>query len=48
MARQGTHILDTGDAFPEIEMDLVGGGTMKVPADLGDGWKAVLFFRGYF
>ncbi len=48
MARQDAKILDSGDTFPGLEMDVVGGGKMNVPGDMGDGWKAVLLFRGYF
>ncbi|MFQ5911696.1 MAG: hypothetical protein ACE5JS_00760 [Nitrospinota bacterium] len=48
MAKQGSNFLDTGDALPELELTLVDGAKMKVPQDLGDGWKVFLFFRGYF
>jgi hypothetical protein len=48
VARQDSKILDGGDAFPALEMDIVGGGKMNVPGDMGDGWKAVLLIRGYF
>ncbi len=48
MAREGSTILDSGDALPELELTLVDGGKVNVPADLGDGWKVLLIFRGYF
>lgn len=48
MARQGSRILDSGDAFPEIEMNLASGGKMQIPSGLGNDWKVILFYRGHF
>ncbi len=48
MAREGSTILDSGDALPELGLTLVDSGKVNVPADLGDGWKVLLIFRGYF
>ena len=47
MARSDSQALDTGDTFPNLAWN-TDGGTINVPGDLGDGWKAVLIFRGYF
>ena len=38
--------LGNGDLFPEFSADLVGGGTLNLPADLAGGWGVVLFNRG--
>ena len=38
--------LKTGDSFPTMSFDLVGGGSSTVPADLGDGYKIILFLPG--
>ena len=48
MARSESKLLDTGDAFPKLSWNLPDGGTINVPGDMGDGWKVVLIFRGYF
>lgn len=38
--------LNNGDAFPDITLDLVGGGTVTIPADLAGSYAAVLIYRG--
>ncbi|HJM43810.1 MAG: hypothetical protein QGG90_12460 [Nitrospinota bacterium] len=48
MARSESKPLDTGDAFPNLSWSLPDGGTINVRGDMGDGWKVVLIFRGYF
>lgn len=40
--------LDTGDAFPSLTLNLVGGGTMTVPDDMAGGYKVILFYRGHW
>jgi peroxiredoxin len=39
-------LLHPGDTFPDVEIALVGGGTLNVPADLSGGFGVVLFNRG--
>ena len=38
--------LAAGDLFPATTITLSDGGTMTLPDDLGDGYKAILFYRG--
>ncbi|WP_420595506.1 peroxiredoxin family protein [Deinococcus sp.] len=38
--------LNNGDTFPTLSAELVGGGTLNLPADLAGGWSVVLFYRG--
>jgi len=40
--------LGIGDGFPPLTMDLVGGGTLDLPEGLGDGYRAILFYRGHW
>ena len=40
--------LDGGDTFPEITLELYGGGTRTLPADLETPWTLVLFYRGHW
>ena len=40
--------LKIGDSFPAMTFDLAGGGSSAVPADLGDGCKIILFYRGHW
>jgi hypothetical protein len=34
------------DQFPEIELDIVGGGSISLPSDAAGHWTYVLFYRG--
>jgi|ABPX01.1.fsa_nt_gi peroxiredoxin len=45
MARTGTP-LDTGDRFPEMRVTLTDGNSIKLPDDLGSGYKVILIYRG--
>ncbi len=38
--------LNNGDAFPEITLDIVGGGRVSLPADLTGFYAVVLIYRG--
>ena len=38
--------LHNGDPFPELKLDLVGGGGLVVPRDLAGSFAAVLIYRG--
>jgi len=40
--------LNTGDSFPPMTVDLVGGGSMNLPGDLDGGYNIVLFYRGHW
>ena len=38
--------LQNGDRFPDLAIDLVGGGTLAIPRDLAGSYAVVLFYRG--
>ena len=38
--------LGIGDPFPGITLDVVGGGTLDLPAGLDTKYKVILFYRG--
>lgn len=40
--------LETGDAMPEIRLQLVGGGTLSLPSDVDSDFGVALFYRGYW
>ncbi len=46
MGREGSVILDANDMFPEIDLQLISGETIKLPAATGEGYGIVLFYRG--
>ncbi len=48
MPRAGTTILDSGDEFPKLEIQRVGGGTLTLPDELGGSFGVVLFYRGHW
>ena len=48
MPREGTKILDSGDAFPKLEIQRAGGGTLSLPDVLGGSFGVVLFYRGHW
>lgn len=39
-------LLQPGDSFPTLKIDLVGGGTFEIPGDLAGSFGVVLFYRG--
>jgi hypothetical protein len=41
-------ILDSGDAFPRLSFDKVGGGQVCLPDDLAGEWGVVLLYRGHW
>ncbi len=45
MTKVNDLILDTGDAFPRLEIEKVGGGRIVLPDELGGSWGVVLFYR---
>ena len=40
--------LDAGDQFPDMTLNLVGGGSVTLPADLTSNYNVVLFYRGHW
>ena len=48
MARAGTHILDSGDAFPSLEMSTVKHGRIAVPKMFERGWGVLLLYRAHW
>lgn len=46
MARKQGVILDTGDPFPEMNLQLTNGEILSFPEQMGDGYSVVLFYRG--
>jgi len=40
--------LGIGDPFPGITLDVVGGGTLDLPAGLDTKYKVILFYRGHW
>ena len=43
-----TRKLGLGDSFPNITLDLVGGGTIDLPTGMGSKYGVILFFRGHW
>ncbi|MBI3126681.1 MAG: hypothetical protein HYZ11_03650 [Candidatus Tectomicrobia bacterium] len=48
MPRMTDRMLDSGDAFPALEIAKAGGGKITLPGDLKGGWGVVLFYRGHW
>lgn len=48
MARLASRLLDTNDSFPEMDLQLISGGTLRIPEGLGAGYSVVLLYRGYW
>jgi len=48
MGRIGSELLDANDVFPELNLQLVSGETLKLPEGTGEGYGVVLFYRGYW
>jgi hypothetical protein len=46
MAQSLGNKLDSGDAFPDLELQLVGGGAQKISQLAGGLWSVVLLYRG--
>jgi peroxiredoxin len=40
--------LDAGDSFPAMTLNLVGGGTLELPADLKSNYSIIIFYRGHW
>ena len=48
MARAGTHILDSGDTFPTLEMSTVAHGRIVVPNIFEKDWGVFLVYRAHW
>jgi hypothetical protein len=48
MGRIGSELLDANDVFPELNLQLVSGETLKLPEGTVEGYGLVLFYRGYW
>ncbi|MDH3599513.1 MAG: peroxiredoxin family protein [Candidatus Tectomicrobia bacterium] len=48
MPQMTDKMLDGGDAFPHLEFNKIGGGTVSLPDDLAGQWGAVLLYRGHW
>lgn len=48
MPRMTDKMLDSGDPFPHLEFDQVGGGKLQLPNELANEWGVVLFYRGHW
>lgn len=46
MAQSLGNKLDSGDAFPDLELQLVGGGTQRISTLTASQWSVVLLYRG--
>jgi hypothetical protein len=40
--------LESGDTLPEIQLQLVGGGTLTLPTDMDSEFGVALFYRGFW
>ena len=40
--------LGIGDDLPPLSIELVGGGSIDLPGGLGEGYRAILFYRGHW
>lgn len=41
-------MLSTNDVFPELDLELVSGESLKIPEGTGDGYGVLLFYRGHW
>lgn len=46
MAQSLGNKLDSGDAFPDLELQLVGNGARKISQIAAGQWCVLLFYRG--
>ena len=40
--------LGIGDTFPDVTVNLVGGGKLDLPVSLDTKYKVILFYRGHW
>ena len=43
-----TQKLETGDTLPAIQLQLVGGGALRLPDDMDSDFGVALFYRGFW
>ena len=48
MGRIGSAILNTNDMFPDMDLQVVSGETIKLPGGIGGDYSVVLFYRGHW
>jgi len=48
MADNKDNKLNLGDRFPELRLNLAGGGSLTLPAGLNSRYSIVLFYRGHW
>ncbi|MGD8228751.1 MAG: hypothetical protein PVH82_07935 [Desulfobacteraceae bacterium] len=48
MAKVREVFLDANDRFPELEMEIISGGTLSLPRDFGNGYAVFILYRGYW
>lgn len=48
MARTGLVLLDAHDRFPELDVKLITGETLKLPEWTGEGYGVVILYRGHW
>ena len=48
MTRSGTQILDSGEAFPKLEISTVKHGRIVVPKNFDGGWGLFVLYRAHW
>ena len=48
MAKANAKFLDTGDMFPRLEFNKVGGGKIVLPDDLKGSWGVIILYRAHW
>ena len=48
MGKEGSLVLDVNDRFPELNLQLVSGETLRLPEGKGEGYGVVLLYRGHW
>lgn len=48
MPRMTDTMLESGDRFPHLALDKVGGGTIRLPDEVAGDWGVVLLYRGHW
>jgi hypothetical protein len=48
MANLGSRALDQGQAFPALEVEMLGGGRARLPEFVARDYGVILFLRGHW
>jgi hypothetical protein len=48
MARERNVLLDSGDSFPDLDLNLVDGGKTSYLRHSGGRWRVLLIYRGHW